>query len=125
MLTDNSSGVSPLDEMSAGLSLPEQCIQEFGGVSFLISFTRFWTKRFQLLFVPLIQQRTTVESVKQRGNDNRNSLSRLHVVLASSQVKRRAERSSSQGAVNFWRGDTHVLAATNLTEKPDLVSSNK
>ena len=114
MLTDNSSGWRPLDGISAGLFLPEQCIQESGGISFLISFIWFWTKGFPVLSVPVIQQRTTIESVKQHGDDNCNSLSRLCVILVSSWTKRRADRSSSWGNVSFWRGDTRVLVVTNL-----------
>ena len=62
--TDNSSNVKPLESRSAGLVLPEQWFQQFGGTSRLISATLLWTKGFHSLFVPHIQNNATWESVK-------------------------------------------------------------
>lgn len=61
--------VRPLEGMSAGLSLPAQCIQCSGFNSFLISETLFCTKGFQLFSTPRIQKSDTVESVKHQEVD--------------------------------------------------------
>ena len=55
VFTDSSSGAEPLDGMSAGLSRPEQCLQQSGCIKLLISVTRFCTKGFHSLSIPCIQ----------------------------------------------------------------------
>ena len=99
VLTDSSSGVNPREGISAGLSFPGQYFQQSGDVKFLISVTRFCTKVFQVLLIPLIQHRETVESVKQRGGDNGNSVSRLCVTTTINRASRSADSSSSRGIV--------------------------
>ena len=60
-----SSGVILLEGMSAGFSLPGQCLQQVGSISLQISVTRFWTKAFQILSLPLIQRWEILELVEQ------------------------------------------------------------
>jgi hypothetical protein len=64
LLRERSVGLRPLEGMSAGLSLPGQWLQSWGGTNWRISSTLLCTKAFQSLSTPLIQHRATCESVK-------------------------------------------------------------
>ena len=110
----SSVGLSPLDGMSAGLSLPGQWLQSGAGTNDRISSTLFWTNGFQSLLTPLIQNKATCESMKHTGAYNSYLGARLSLTFVINRVKRSADSNSRWGMVWAFRGDTLVLNTTNL-----------
>ena len=62
-LAESSSGVTPLEGMSAGFSALGKCLQQLIDICPQISITRLWTKGFQDLAIPWIQNKATLELV--------------------------------------------------------------
>ncbi len=83
LLTDNSTGVNPLEGISAGFSFPLQWSQHSTGTNWRISLTRFCTKGFHSLPVPFIQNNATSESVKHFGFSKLSLISKLSVTFTT------------------------------------------
>ena len=112
---ESSTGLNPLEGISAGLSFPLQCCHLLAGTRFLISFTRFRTNCFHSLSSPLIQNNVTLESVQQVMFVIVTSSSKASLTCVISLASIKAARSSSLGIVSSFTGATLDLEATNLT----------
>ena len=96
---------APLEGMSAGLSIPGQCFHTLTGVNCLISLTRFSTNCRHSLSCPFIQNKATLESVKQVGGSSSSSTISAALTLASSLDNSRAPNSSSLGMLCSCNGE--------------------
>ena len=114
VFSDSSSGLIPLDGMSAGFMPPGQCFQALIGTISLISSTRFWTNGFHSLLCPRIQNSATSESDQQVILLIFTSASKAFATFVTNLDKMSADRSSSLGMVCCATGATLVLEARNL-----------
>ena len=111
----SSTGLNPLEEISAWLSFPLQCCHLHAGTRVLISFTLFRTSCFHSLSSPLFQNNITLESVQQVMFVIVTSSSKASLTCGISLASTKAARSFSLGIVNSFTWATLDLEATNLT----------
>ena len=100
---NNSSSVARLEGTLVGFSSPGVCLQHSTSNRLRIFETRFSKNCFQDLSTLCIQQRATLESVKQWQEDISSSLLKLDFVASTSLASKTADNSSSLGIDCFLK----------------------